>query len=172
MGSRNLLIVGAGSYAVVAYEIAKSMLCFENIAFVDDSKAVTPIGLQVIGTIADILSLSDEFSDVIVAIGNSDIRLDLIKQIRACCKLSLCTLISPDAYVADSSDVGAGTIIEPMAVISSLSKIGEGCIISAGAVIGHNCVCRDGVHIDCNATVSPYSTVPAKAKVSCGSVYC
>ncbi len=172
MGSRNLLIVGAGSYAVVAYEIAKAMQCFGNIAFVDDNETKTPNNIPVIGITADILSLADDFSDIIVAIGNSDIRLDMLKRISDYGKISVCTLISPDAHISASAEIKTGTIIEPMAVVSSLSKISQGCIISAGAVIGHDCLCCEGVHVDFNATVAPYSTVPAKTKVNCGSVYC
>ena len=33
---KNLLIIGAGQYGVVAKEIAESMKCFEKIDFVDD----------------------------------------------------------------------------------------------------------------------------------------
>ena len=34
--NRNLLIVGAGIYGIVVYEIAADMRCFEKIDFVDD----------------------------------------------------------------------------------------------------------------------------------------
>ena len=33
---KNLLIIGAGQYGMVAKEIAESMKCFEKIDFVDD----------------------------------------------------------------------------------------------------------------------------------------
>ena len=38
MNNRNLIIVGAGAYADVAFEIASDMSCFDRIDFVDDNK--------------------------------------------------------------------------------------------------------------------------------------
>ena len=43
MKNGKLLIVGAGSYAVVAAEIAEEMGCFDKIAFVDDQIKVIKI---------------------------------------------------------------------------------------------------------------------------------
>ena len=48
--NRNLLIIGAGFYGLVAKEIAESMDCFENISFVDDGAKEAPDGTPVIGT--------------------------------------------------------------------------------------------------------------------------
>ena len=36
--NKNLLIVGAGTYAVVAFEIAADTRCFDRIDFVDDKR--------------------------------------------------------------------------------------------------------------------------------------
>lgn len=44
--NKNLLIVGAGTYGVVASEIATDMGCFEKIAFVDDERKTTPNGIE------------------------------------------------------------------------------------------------------------------------------
>lgn len=67
--SRNLLIIGAGIYGLVAKEIAESMGCFEKIAFVDDGAKVTPDGTPVIGTSNDLTALAGAYSDAVVAIG-------------------------------------------------------------------------------------------------------
>lgn len=79
--NKNLLIVGAGIYGVVAMEIAESMKCFEKIAFVDDNKKTTPNGIEVVGTTTDIDSLVCEYNNVIVAIGNPEDRLTLIRNL-------------------------------------------------------------------------------------------
>ena len=47
--NKNLLIVGAGAYGVVASNIAHEMGCFEKIDFVDDGNESTPTGEKVIG---------------------------------------------------------------------------------------------------------------------------
>ncbi len=68
--NKNLLIVGAGIYGVVAKEIAESMGCFEKIAFADDNAKTTPNGISVIGTTKDIENLVCDYYNVVVAIGN------------------------------------------------------------------------------------------------------
>ncbi len=168
---KNLLIVGAGMYAVVAYEIASDMGCFEKIAFVDDERNTTPNGIAVIGTTGNIDALVTEYSDIIVAIGNPDVRLSMINKLEEKISCRIACLVSPKAYVSPSAQIMSGCIVEPMAVIHSGCMIKTGCIISAGAVINHASTCCDGVHVDCNATVEGYCLVPEKTKINSGEVY-
>lgn len=169
--NKNLLIVGAGIYGVVASEIASDMGCFEKIAFVDDGRKTTPNGIEVIGTIQDIEKLAIEYSNIIVAIGNSDTRLALLGKITDENFCQIVSLISPKAYIAPSAQIMKGCIIEPMAVVQAGCLISTGCIISAGAVINHASMCSEGVHIDCNATVEGFCRVPAGTKICSGEVY-
>ncbi len=163
------MIVGAGMYGGVAKEIAESMKCFDKIAFADD-KEENAYGLNVVGAIADVESLAREYDNIVVAIGNVDVRLSLLEKL-AKAKCNIVTLISPQAYVSTSAKVLQGCIIEPMAVIHSLCQIEGGCIISAGAVVNHGAVCKEGVHVDCNATVMGYAVVPARTKINSGEIF-
>ena len=167
----NLLIVGAGAYGLVAKEIAQSMGCFDKIDFVDDNAQTAFDNSNVIGRIADIKDLASSYSNVVVAIGNPDVRLAIIQKVKdtACCQIV--SLISPKAYVALSAKIDEGCIIEPMAVIHAACTLGVGCLISAGAVVNHAAVCGNGVHVDCNATVPGYVKVPSATKVYCGTVF-
>lgn len=168
---RNLLIVGAGIYALVASEIAAEMNCFDQIDFIDDAKAATANGIQVIGTMRDLEALSKRYSDVIVAIGNPEVRLSMLKRIREETDCRIVSLISPRAYISPTAQVMQGCIIEPMAVVHTGCLLCEGCIISAGAVVNHASMCCDGVHVDCNATIAGRCVVPAGTKVSSGITY-
>ena len=167
----NLLIVGAGSYALVAAEVAANMGCFEKIAFVDDAAKALKNGAPVVGTTRDLERLEREYSYVIVAIGNPKVRLSFLEKIQKETTYQIPSLVSPRAYIAPSAKVMRGCIIEPMAVIHSGSVLEEGCIISAGAVVNHESTCCRGVHVDCNGTVEAYTIVPAKTKIPCGEVY-
>ncbi len=167
----NLLIVGVGIYGVVAKEIAESMKCFDKIAFADDNKRVTVDGTPVVGTTADMDHLVCEYNNVIVAIGNPEVRLTLIRKLEEETPCRIVTLISPYAYVAPSAQIMKGSIIEPMAVVHTGAVISVGCIISAGAVVNHASMCCDGVHVDCNATVAGYTLVPAGTKICSGELF-
>lgn len=169
--AENLLIVGAGSYAVVALDIALETGRFEKIDFVDDSKNIAVNGSKVIGTIKDIKELACRYKNIIVAIGDWKVRLSLIRKIEEETGCNVISLVSPKAHVSKAAQVMKGCIVEPMAVVHTGCKIGVGCIISAGAVVNHESECCDGVHIDCNATVSGYSTVPMGMKVCSGVVF-
>ena len=167
----NLLIVGAGIYGLVAKEIAETMGCFMNIGFVDDSAMATLDGTPVIGTTKDLVALSNEYSNVVVAIGNPKARQNLIRIIKEETLLNLVTLVSPNAYVSPSAQIGKGCIIEPMAVVYTGSVLGEGCFICAGAVVNHAAFCGDCVQVDCNATVAGNTLVPSNTKIASGTVY-
>lgn len=166
----NLLIVGAGSYGLVAAEIAEEMGCFDKIAFVDDNIKASKNG-AVIGTTRDIDRLAEEYSHIIVAIGNPEIRLSFLEYIQNKTNYRIPSLVSPRAYVSPSAKVNSGCVIEPMAVVHTASVLKEGCIISTGAVVSHESTCCRGVHVDCNATVAAYAIIPAKTKIPCGEVY-
>ena len=169
--NRNLLIVGAGIYGVVAYEIAADMGCFEKIDFIDDSRKTTPNGIEVIGSTRDIDELAVEYGNIIVAIGAPEVRLSLLGRIKEETPYRIVSLISPKAYVSPSAQIMPGCIVEPMAVIHTGCVISTGCIISAGAVVNHASMCCDGVHVDCNPTVSGMALVPAGTKIKSGEVY-
>lgn len=167
----NLLIVGAGIYAIVAMEIAESLGSFDKIDFVDDKANQTPNGISVIGTALDMPKLSTEYQNCIVAIGNSDVRLSLIKKIENETNCKIISLISLKAYVAPSAKIAKGCVIEPMAVVHSLCKLGTSCLVSVGAVVNHAGVLGAGCHADCNSTVLGNKTVPAHTKICCGEVF-
>lgn len=169
--NKNLLIVGAGVYAHVAAEIAADMGSFEKIAFIDDTAKISENGMPVVGTTEDINHLAGEYSHIVVAIGNPEVRLSLLDQIQKETTYQLPALISPKAYISPSAKVMRGCIVEPMAVVHFGCVLEEGCIISAGAVVNHKSTCRRGVHVDCNATVAGYVSVPAGTKVCSGEVY-
>ena len=170
--NRNLLIVGAGIYSVVASEVAESMNRFDRIDFVDDHATVTPVGKPVTGKIRDIAAISADYDWAFVAIGNPETRLALIRKIEQETKMKVCTLVSPHAYVSPSARICKGSIVEPMAVVSSGSTVSVGCIVSAGAVVNHAALLCNGVHVDCNATVGGNTLVPAGTKIHSGAYFC
>ncbi len=169
--NKNLLIVGAGVYGVVASDIAYDMGIYKKIAFVDDKLEATATGEKVVGKTKDLAELNCEYSNIIVAIGSPEVRLDLLKKIHEETSFRVVALVSPKAYVAHSAQIMPGCIVEPMAVVQSMSILATGCIVSAGAVVNHASMCCDGVHVDCNATVASATLVPAGTKIKSGEVF-
>lgn len=171
MGEKSLLILGAGIYSAVIFEIAMESGEFSKIAFLDDRNSVTPFGGRVEGKISELGEISKRFTHAIAGIGNPDVRLEMTKKIEEETGCSLAVLVSPRAYVSKSATLGDGCVIEPMAVVHSCCRLGKGCLVSAGAVINHAAVCSDFVHVDCNGTVEGFACVPEKTKVYAGTVF-
>ncbi len=70
--NKNLLILGAGQYGVMAKEIAEAMGVFDRIAFLDDSFAKDPAAAaehSIVGTTRDIEKFAAEFRYGFVASG-------------------------------------------------------------------------------------------------------
>lgn len=168
---QKLLIIGAGIYGLVAKEIAESMGCFERIAFADDHAEQSTDGTPVIGTTWDLPALSNEYTHVVVAIGNPEVRQKLLNRIAEETRLQVANLISPCAYVSPSAQLGKGCIIEPMAVVHANCVLGSGCFICAGAVVNHASICGECVQVDCNATVAGRTVIARGAKIPAGTVF-
>ena len=106
--NKNLLIIGASTYGVVASEIAADMGCFEKIDFVDDERKTTPNGIDTVGTTRDIDELAIQYSNIIVAIGNTEVRLSLLNRIKEETPYRIVSLVSPKAYVSPSAQIMSG----------------------------------------------------------------
>ena len=107
----------------------------KNRFFDDAYPEVEEIGVwPVRGTTKDLIAAADEYSTVIVAIGDNQIRLQKSKFLL-------------------SEGLKLGSLIHPRAQVSKYAKIKEGSVVMAGAVINtscsidHDCVIGSGVHI-------------------------
>lgn len=159
----NLLILGAGQYGMVAREIAESMDCFDSISFLDDSNPIA------IGKLHEYENFSDKYQCAVVAIGNAQLRLNLIQNLLHA-GYTVPVLIHKQAYVSKSAKIGAGTFIEPMAVIHTDVVVGNGCIIFAGAIVNHNAHIEDGCHLDCGTIVKARVITQKCVKYESGTI--
>ena len=162
--NKNLLIIGAGQYGMLAKEIAEGMGAFEKISFLDDNNTLA------IGKIVEYERFVCDYSYAFVAIGNGEFRLEMMEKLQSV-GFQLAVLVGPNAYISPSATIEEGCMIEPNATILANVKMEAGCFLSAGAVVNHNAIVERGCHIDCNATVTARSVVKAKTKVGSGQAY-
>lgn len=162
--NKNLLILGAGQYGMVAKEIAEDMGCFEKIAFLDDKSELAIDKLECYE------KYSQEYSHAIVAIENADLRLEYIKKLEESL-FKIAILVSPRAYVSPSAQLMKGTIIEPMAVVSANSLVAIGVIVCAGAIVDHNAAVGDGCLLQCGSVVSSGNAMKMKNTLEYNEVF-
>lgn len=161
----NLLILGAGHYGSVVYDIALSTGLYDNIDFLDDN-----ISDRTIGKLLDSEKFINEYNCAIVAIGNVETRNYWIYKLIEFGFL-VPVLVHPSAVISPSACIGIGTIVEPLATIQANTTVGKGCLICSGAVLKHNSVVEDWCYIDCNSTVMPETIVVAGSRLNSNTVF-
>lgn len=163
---KKLAIIGASGHGKVVADIAVKN-GYTEIVFLDDNENVLECGhYPVVGKSADAMDLD---ADIIIGIGNADVRKRIQKSID---ENEIVTLIHPDAVVAADAVIGKGTVVMAGAVINPGTHIGEGCIINTCSSVDHDCVVGDCVHIAVgshlcgNVTVGDGTWIGAGATVS------
>ena len=146
--SRSLLIVGAGGHGRVVADAAQQTGQWKKIAFIDDlyPEFCRSASWPVIGVVADLDNLAGTWSEVVVAIGNNAIRLEVLQNARRY-GFKIASVIHPSAQVARDVRIGEGTVVFANVVINIGSVLGDGCIVNTAATVDHDNCLGDGVHI-------------------------
>lgn len=166
--TKQLAIVGASGHGKVIADIAEQ-LGF-TVKFYDDAYP-TKTHIEhwpIQGTCADLIALHTTPIDVVVAIGNNEIRQQKIQLLQKN-SFNLITLIHPTAVISKYAVIAAGTVVFAGAIINAFAKVGEGCIINTSAVVEHDCTLGDFTHICPNVALAGGVVVGSKSWVGIGS---
>ncbi len=166
----SLLIIGAGGHGRVLADVAMEMRRWERIAFADDRAATLdrPLGLEVLGTTAELEQLVRQFDCVAIGIGNAVTRMRLLSQCRELGR-TLPPIIHPSAFVSKFATLGEGTVVFPQAAINVGAVLGAGCIVNTGATVDHDCRLADGVHVCPGAHLAGGVEVGARCWIGIGA---
>tara|TARA_R110001606_G_scaffold195473_2_gene343129 strand:+ start:12052 stop:12678 length:627 start_codon:yes stop_codon:yes gene_type:complete len=169
--TKELAIVGASGHGKVIADIAE-LLGF-TVKFYDDAyPSKTNIEhWPIYGTGADLIALNTTNAtpiDVVVAIGNNEIRQQKIKLLQQN-NFNLVMLIHPTAIISQYATIAKGTVVFAGAIINAFAKVGVGCIINTSAVVEHDCTIGDFTHICPNVALAGGVVVGSKSWVGIGS---
>ena len=169
--TNELAIVGASGHGKVIADIAEQLGFIVN--FYDDAyPSKTYIEHWPIhGTCADLIALnntSTTSSDVVVAIGNNDIRQQKIQLLQQN-NFNLITLIHPTAVISQYATIAQGSVVFAGAIINAFANIGIGCIVNTSAIIEHDCAIGDFTHICPNTALAGGVIIGSKSWVGIGS---
>lgn len=137
-----LVIIGAGGHGKVIADIALKV-GYQNIVFLDDAETGERMGFPIVGTSDDIMSMDDEETDFVIAIGDNHTR----QRLAIAHDVNWVTLIHPGAVIGAGVQIGKGTVVMAMAVLNPDAVVGEHCIINTGAIVEHDNVIGDYVHL-------------------------
>tara|TARA_R110000751_G_scaffold148623_2_gene253451 strand:+ start:12485 stop:13114 length:630 start_codon:yes stop_codon:yes gene_type:complete len=169
--TNKLVVVGASGHGKVIADIAEQLGFIVN--FYDDAyPSKTYIEHWPIhGTCADLIALKNTSAtpnDVVVAIGNNDIRQQKIQLLQQN-KFNLITLIHPTAVISQYATIAQGSVVFAGAIINAFSKIGMGCIVNTAAVVEHDCVIDEFTHICPNVALAGGVIIGSKSWIGIGS---
>ena len=166
MGKKLLLIGASGHGKVIAYIARKNG--YTEVAFLDDNEAVTQCaGCPVLGKTETAAQYADW--DFVVSIGNGAVRQRIQEQLEEK-KLSVVSLVHPNAVVADDVQLGKGTVIMAGAVVNPGTTLGKGCIVNTCASVDHDCVVGDYAHVSVGAHVAGTVRIGKLTWIGAGAV--
>lgn len=158
-----LLIVGSGGFGRVTYENAMNQY---DCSFVDDGYEVgTDIcGARVVGKINDLAVLRKNFNNLVVSIGNNDVRGRIYAEAKAM-GYRFPNIVCGSAYISPFATVGEGCVILNNAVIQNGAKVGDGVILNPGVEVHHDSEVGSNVCIYTNSVVRTYAKVGDFVKI-------
>lgn len=170
--NKKLAVVGASGHGKVIADIAVQLGYTVN--FYDDAYPNKTYieHWPIHGTCADLIALNNTnatlSNDVVVAIGNNEIRQQKIELLQIN-SFNLITLIHPTAVISPFAAIAQGTVVFAGAVINAFAKVGVGCIINTAAVVEHDCTIDNFTHICPNVALAGGVSVGTKSWVGIGS---
>jgi sugar O-acyltransferase (sialic acid O-acetyltransferase NeuD family) len=143
-----LLIIGAGGHGVVVADAADTGGHWESIAFLDDAYPHRSRieDWDIVGSTAALEVHASPDHRVVVAIGNAQVRMALLKKV-ILAGYKLATVVHQRAHVSRLAAVGGGSVLMANAVVNARAKVGIGSIVNTGATVDHDCLISRGVHI-------------------------
>lgn len=171
---RSLIIIGAGGHGKVIADTVLQENIYEDIAFLDDNfNEVNQNNIlmwKIIGKTKDFKEkfILDRFKSAFVAIGNAEIRLNLINLLKKE-GYHIPIIKHPSSYVSKFSKVGEGTVFLANSTLQANSTIGKGCILNTCSNVDHDSKISEGVHICPGASIAGNVSIGKNSWIGIGS---
>jgi len=157
MKKTEIILIGAGGHALSCIDVIEQEGKFKIAGLIGKKEelGLKICGYNIIGIDNDLPDLFKQYKFAHISIGqiNTDIRNNIYSQITKI-GFSMPTIISPNAYVSNHSDIGNGNIIMHGVIINAGVKIGDNCIINSKALIEHDVQIENGCHISTNSILN------------------
>ena len=151
---KRLLIIGAGGHGAVVADAALESGNWTEIAFLDDDPSgASVLDWPVVGGLEDLKTHLDAETEVVVAVGDNERRLNILDSITSNSG-TLVSVVHPRACVSRSATVGEGAVLCAGAMVNARAILGRGCIVNTVATVDHDCVIGDGSHISPGANLA------------------
>ena len=170
--------IGAGGHAKVMIDLLKQMGGFELMGLLDQREprqSAQRHGVLGVPVLGDDRLLPQLFQQGVqwafIGVGSlksTALRNRLYHHVRDL-GFSLVSAIHPDAFVAESAQLGDGPTVMARAVVNSAASLGNDVVVNSGAVIEHDCQIGDHAHVAPGAVLGGGVVVDADAIVGLGA---
>ena len=159
---RNLIILGAGSFAEEGLDVVQETGLFDVACFVEGIDR-SKIGRAIAGIPVVWVDDVKEYdrSNLLLCLVGSPARRNFIAQIEKV-GFEFATVVHPSARVSRSVTIGRGVFISVGCIVAARSSIGDHVILNRAAVIGHHVTVGD------YTTVSPGANIGGGASIGSG----
>lgn len=158
-----LLLVGSGGFGkVVAEHAIKEYDC----AFVDDGYAIgrSVCNIPVVGKIADLENLRQEYDKLVVTIGNNILREKIYEEAKVF-DYKFPNIVCQSAYISPFAQIGWGCVLLNNVSVQNGSVVGNGVLLNHGVEIHHECSVGDFSLIYSNSVVRTYAKVGKRVRI-------
>ena len=167
---KNLYIIGAGSYGEAILELANN--CgYKVTGFYDDNKEkkeMLILGVPVLGSTDDLFVQNIEGRDFAVAIGNNEIRRNILEKIRQKGG-NTPSLIHSSAGISPYAEIGRGVYIHPKSVIWTRVIIEDDCIVSPLSLVCHHSIMKKGSFLSNLSSIGANIVIEENVFIGMGS---
>ena len=169
-----IILIGAGGHARSCIDVIESSQHFEIAGLVEKDKDLIDRNFKypTLGADDDLEILRTKYSYAIVTVGqikSAIIRIKLF-QLLETLNFELPVILSKNAYVSKSAQIGKGTIIMHGAIVNANAIIGQNCIINNRALIEHDAVIGDHCHIATGAIINGEVSVGNQTFIGSGAI--
>lgn len=168
-----VLILGLGAQTKYVLEIfRRQQVVVTGILSLPEQEAPGEIeGVPVLGAVADFAGIYARVGrpPLIICCRDNAGKRVLVEQLTPL-KPTYRTAVHPQAVVAGTAKIGAGSIVNPGAVIQPGAVVGEHVMVHAGVIVEHDCVVEDFVNLAPGAILAGHVQVGRGAYVYSGAV--
>ena len=124
-----------------------------------------------VGTIDDLENIDGY---VVIAIGNSRNKKNIVERIKSISNVKFATLVDPSAIMSNRVNIGEGSIICAGNIITVDIKIGNHVILNLDCTVGHDVVINDFVTVypSANTMIGRCSEIGTGTKIIQGTFIC
>lgn len=171
--SKPLILIGTGGMARevrwIIEEINKEVKRWHILGWVsNESEGEMMAGLPILGDDNWLLDYGEPV-DVVVSVGEGELRGEISKRLKQNPNISFPTIIAPSAEVSPYIKLGEGSIIMNKSLLTVDIEAGDFLLCNYGCSIGHDCKICDYVTINPGARVSGAVVIGEKSTVGAGA---